>query len=105
MSSLRHGTNLRDKIRVFGLCDKAMFAVPHNFAKINYEPKNSVHGQRPYILFAPHNMLISKCVFSNVVVKLCRKGHMLTVLTKLCVFAAAQIYPRELHENEEKGYS
>ena len=30
--SLCHRTNARDKILVYGLCDIAMFAVPHKFA-------------------------------------------------------------------------
>ena len=31
-ASLRHRTNPRDKIRVYGLCDGALFAVPYNCA-------------------------------------------------------------------------
>ena len=99
--SLRHKTNPRDKVRVYGLCDSAMFAVPYDLAKLLYEQKKSAHCQRPNILFAPHNIFISKrvfflmyvlifsCFFSSFVAEIICN----TVLTELCVFAASEIYP------------
>ena len=52
IGSLHHRTNPRDKSRAYGLCDSTMFLVPHKFAQINHEPKNSANGQRLYILFS-----------------------------------------------------
>ena len=58
-------------IRVYGLCDDARFAVPHNFAQINHEQKHTARVHRPYILFAPCIMSTSRRAFFHAIVKLC----------------------------------
>ena len=45
------GRNVRDKIRVYDLCDSAMFHVLHNFALTSYKLESSAHGQRSNKLF------------------------------------------------------
>ena len=62
---------------------------------MNYEPDNSAHGQRSYILVAPATCSYPNVFFSHVFVT-CN-----AVLTEFCVFAAVQIYHSKLHKNEE----
>ena len=64
-------TEQTHEIRVYDLCDGVRFAVLHNFARIDHEPKHSAHVHRPYILFVPCIMFISRRAFFHAIVKLC----------------------------------
>ena len=85
-------TEQTHEIHVYGLCDSARFAVPHNFASINHEPKHSAHIHRLYMLFAPCIMFISRRAFFMPQSSFVSEVVCSTVLTDLCVFATVQIY-------------
>ena len=93
-------TEQTHEIRVYGLCDGVRFAVPHNFAWINYEPKHSVHVHRPYTLCTLHHVHIQTCFFSCNSQALSLKSY----AADACIFVTVQIYPWELHKDGRIHY-